>query len=109
MPEITWKPYRGREMPGRLYAAETNSLPDSAFAFPRARKEPMTDATHVRTAMARFDQVQDVTDAERDLAFANIQAAARYFGIEMKETNWHQPGREKGSSWGRVYRTFSAS
>lgn len=95
MPEITWAPYRGPEMPGRLYAAETNSLPDSAFAFPRARKEPMTDARHVRNAMARFDQVQDVTDAERDLAFANIQAAANYFGIDMKETNWRQLGARR--------------
>lgn len=95
MPEPTWRPYRGSEMPGRLSAAETNSLPDSAFAFPRARKEPMTDATHVRNAIARFDQVQDVTDAERDLAFANIQAAANYFGIDMKETNWHQLGARR--------------
>jgi hypothetical protein len=92
MPEATWKPYGGSEAPGRLDAAATNSLPDSVFAFPRARKEPMTDATHVRNAIARFDQVEDVTDAERDLAFANIQAAARYFGIEMTETNWHQLG-----------------
>lgn len=95
MPETTWKPYRASETPGRLYAAETNSLPDSAFAFPRTRKEPMTGATHVRNAMARFDQVQDVTDAERDLAFANIQAAANYFGIDMKETNWHQLGARR--------------
>jgi hypothetical protein len=95
MSEATWKPYRGFEVPGRLSAAETNSLPDSAFAFPLARKEPMTDAMHVRNALARFDQVRDVTDTERDLAFANIQAAAKYFGIEMKETNWRQLGSRR--------------
>jgi hypothetical protein len=52
----------------------------------------MTDAAHVRNAIARFDQVEGVTDAERDLAFANIQKAAEYFGIGMKETSWHQLG-----------------
>ncbi len=52
----------------------------------------MTNASHVRDAMARFDQVKDVSDAERDLAFSNIQKAAYYFGIQMKETDWHQFG-----------------
>jgi hypothetical protein len=52
----------------------------------------MTNAAHVRDAIARFDQVRGVTDAERDLAFANIQKAANYFGIQMKETDWHQFG-----------------
>jgi hypothetical protein len=42
MPETTWKPYGDTELPGRLFTAETNSLPDTSFAFPRARKEPMT-------------------------------------------------------------------
>jgi hypothetical protein len=52
----------------------------------------MTDATHIRDAMARFNQVKDVTDAERNLAFANIQKAANHFEIQMKETDWHQFG-----------------
>jgi hypothetical protein len=77
---------------GRLSSAAKNLLPTSAFAFPRPRKEPMTDATHVRDAMARFNQVQDVTAQEKDLAFANIQKAAGYFDIQMKETDWHQLG-----------------
>jgi hypothetical protein len=38
-------------------------LPDSVFAFPRQRKEPLTDADHVRNALARFDQVEGVSDA----------------------------------------------
>ena len=72
MPEPTWKPFSPATH-GRLSTAEKNSLPATAFAFPRARKEPMTDAAHVRDAMARFNQVGDVTDAERDLAFGNLQ------------------------------------
>jgi hypothetical protein len=65
-------------------------LPESAFAFPRSRKEPMTDASHVRSALARFNQVMDVSDAERDLAFTNIRKAARYYGVEISETDWRQ-------------------
>ena len=81
--------------PGRLSAADKDSLPATAFAFPRTRKEPMTDATHVRDAMARFNQVQGVTDPERDLAFANIQKAASHFHIQLKETDWHQFGSRR--------------
>jgi hypothetical protein len=91
MPASTWKPY-SQAARSHLSAADKASLPSSAFAFPRARKEPMTDATHVRDAMARFNQVCEVTDGERDLAFANFQKAAGHFGIQMKETNWHQFG-----------------
>jgi len=42
--------------------------------------------------MTRFNQVGDVTDAERDLAFASFQKAAGHFGLQMKETGWHQFG-----------------
>jgi hypothetical protein len=93
MREPTWKPH-GSATHGRLSTAEKDSLPITAFAFPRARKEPMTDATHVRDAMARFNQVGGVTDAERDLAFSNIQKAANHFDIQMKETDWSQFGSQ---------------
>jgi hypothetical protein len=87
----TWKPGNPTSQ-GRLSTAEKAAMPASVFAFPRARKEPMTDAAHVRDALARFDQVGGVTDAERDLAFANLQTAANHFGIKMAETDWHQFG-----------------
>jgi hypothetical protein len=80
---------------GRLGSAEKKTLATSAFAFPRTRKEPMTDANHVRDAMARFDQVTAVSEAERDLAFRNIQRAARHFGIAMKESNWREFGTHR--------------
>lgn len=63
-------------------------LPDSVFAFPQQRKEPLTDADHVRNALARFDQVEGVSDADRDLAFANIKAAAAYYGVDVRENSW---------------------
>lgn len=53
----------------------------------------MTDADHVRNALARFDQVEGVSNADRDVAFANILAAARHYGVEVAETEWHQLGK----------------
>jgi hypothetical protein len=48
----------------------------------------LTDASHVRNALARFDQVEGVSDADRDLAFANIKAAAAYYGVDVRENSW---------------------
>ena len=86
----TWKPH---EKHGGLTDKDKRELPETVFAFPGKRKEPMTDAGHVRNAIARFDQVQGVTDADRDLAFQNILAAAAHYGVEVAETNWHQLGK----------------
>jgi hypothetical protein len=82
-------------------------LPTSVFAFPKQRKEPMTDASHVRNAVARFDQIIGVSDQDRDLAFANIKKAAKHYGIEMTETDWHELGRRP--STGRSAEDRSAS
>lgn len=76
-----------------LDAEERQSLPDSAYAFPRVRKEPLNDASHVRNAIARFDQVQGVTDEERREAFRRIQRAAGKFGVEMSATRWQDLGK----------------
>ena len=69
-----------------------SDLPDSVFAFPKERKEPLTDAQHVRNAVARFDQVIGVSAEERALAFANIEKAANYYGVDLSETSWQQLG-----------------
>jgi len=91
MPPISWKPYPHH---GELSSQDRDHLPDRAFAFAKQRKEPLTDAPHVRSALARFDQVQGVSDAERDAAFKNSQAAARHFGIDMAETSWKELGKQ---------------
>jgi hypothetical protein len=88
--KTTWKPH---EEHGDLSTDQRKELPDSAYAFPGKRKEPLTDASHVRNAVARFDQVQDVTDEERDQAFANIRAAAKHYDVEIAEDNWRQLGK----------------
>ncbi len=86
--QTTWKPYTEH---GKL--TTRSNLPDSVYAFPKQKKEPLTDANHVRDALARFDQVEGVSDAERDLAFANIKAAAKYYGVDMREKSWKELGR----------------
>jgi hypothetical protein len=89
--KTTWKPHTEH---GELGSKERDDLPDSVFAFPKQRKEPLTDASHVKNALARFDQVEDVSDADRDLAFANIKKAAEHYGIDVEEENWHQLGKK---------------
>ena len=81
--EATWMPY---EKHGRL--TTQSDLPDTVYAFPKQRKEPMTDAAHVRNAIARFDQVIDVSDSDRALAFANIEKAAKHYNVDLSETSW---------------------
>jgi hypothetical protein len=83
----TWRPH---EKHGQL--TTQSDLPDTVYAFPKERKEPLTDAQHVRNAVARFDQVIGVSDDERALAFANIEKAAQYYDVHLSETNWHQLG-----------------
>jgi hypothetical protein len=85
--QTTWQPHTEH---GDL--TTRSNLPQSVFAFPKQRKEPLTDANHVRDALARFDQVDGVSDSDRDLAFANIKKAAQYYGIDVREKNWHELG-----------------
>jgi hypothetical protein len=73
-----------------MSTAKRNDLSDSKFAFPRQHKEPLNDAAHVRNAIARFDQVEDVSDAERAQAWKRITAAADRFGVEVEERSWRE-------------------
>ena len=80
---------------GKLDIAGKDKLADKEFAFPKKRKEPLSDASHVRNAMARFDQVKDVTDEERKEAFENIKKAARKFGVTVNEKDWKELAHKK--------------
>lgn len=84
--------------PNALDTEDRKHLQDATFAFPKQRKEPLNDASHVRNAIARFDQVKDVTDAEREEAFHHIKTAAKKFGVEMTETHWKQLGNKPHTS-----------
>jgi hypothetical protein len=79
---VTWKPVDGGSL------LPKSELPDSAFAFPRERKEPLVDAAHVRNALARFAQVEGVSEQEREQGFANVRAAAEHYGVHVSETSW---------------------
>jgi hypothetical protein len=81
-----------------LSTAEKDRLPGADFAFPEQRKEPLVDAAHVRNAISRFDQVEGVTDDERDQAWARIRTAAGQYGIDVSEGDWRdlfKGGKEK--------------
>jgi hypothetical protein len=78
-----------------MSTAEKDRLPDKDFAFPKQRKEPLTDAKHVRNAISRFDQVEDITDAERDKAWKRILAAAKRYNVEVSESSWRELGKGK--------------
>lgn len=80
----------------KLDTEERDGLAGRNFAFPAQRKEPLEDASHVRNAIARFAQVRDVTDHERDEAWARIRAAARKFDVEVNESDWREIGKDKG-------------
>jgi hypothetical protein len=83
----------GKSVPRKshgLSTAQQNDLPDSAYAFTKQRKEPLTDAKHVRNAVARFDQVEGVSNADRDKAWRKIRSAARKYDVEISERGWRQ-------------------
>lgn len=81
----------GKKVPSQsqgMSTARKDKLRDSEFAFPKERKEPLTDARHVRNAIARFNQVEGVSDAERDQAWKRITAAAKKHDVELSESSW---------------------
>lgn len=79
----------------KLNAKDRDGLAEAQFAFEKQRKEPLENASHVRNAVARFNQVEGVTDAERDAAWKRIQGAAKKFKVDLHETGWREIGRKK--------------
>ncbi|WP_133478218.1 DUF6582 domain-containing protein [Cognatilysobacter segetis] len=77
----------------RLDEQHRDRMDAREFAFPKQRKEPLEDAEHVRNAVARFDQVEGVSDAERDDAWDRIQRAAKKFGVDLQEKSWRELGK----------------
>ena len=77
-----------------LNEKQRDNLDEDKFAFPKQRKEPIEDASHVRNALARFDQVEGVSDHERDEAFERIKNAAKKYGVEVHEKSWRELGKK---------------
>ena len=79
----------------KLDQSDRDHLSDRQYAFPKQRKEPLEDASHVRNAVARFDQVKEVTDDERDEARKRIKAAAKKYDVKLEERSWRELGKPK--------------
>ena len=77
-----------------LSTEDRDDLDKGSFAFPKERKEPLENASHVRNAVARFNQVKDVSDDERDAAWKRIETAAKKHGVELKEKSWREIGKD---------------
>jgi hypothetical protein len=73
-----------------LSEKQRHKLDEDQFAFPKERKEPLNNASHVRNAIARFNQVKGVSDDERDAAWGRIKRAAKKFDVEMDEDSWRE-------------------
>ena len=73
---------------------QRDNLDDDEFAFPDQRKEPLKDASHVRNAIARFNQVEGVSDDDRDAAWKRIKKAAKKYDVEVNEDSWRDIGKD---------------
>jgi hypothetical protein len=81
-------------MMAELRKENRDDLNNASFAFPKERKEPLENASHVRNAIARFNQVKGVSDTERDAAWKRIEAAAKKHGVDVKEKSWRETGKD---------------
>ena len=77
-----------------LSEKQRDDLDEDQFAFPKERKEPLNNASHVRNAIARFDQVEGVSDDERDDAWARIKKAAKKYDVDVSEKSWRELGKD---------------
>lgn len=77
----------------KLSTEGRDKLGTGSFAFPKQRREPLENAAHVRNAIARFNQVEDVSDTERDAAWRRIKTAAKKHGVELNEKSWRDIGK----------------
>jgi hypothetical protein len=70
----------------KLNEAARDRIPATKFAFPKQRKEPLENASHVRNAAARFNQVEGASEAEKRAAWKRIETAAKKFKVELKSS-----------------------
>jgi hypothetical protein len=89
-------PHRKENSMSGMSDKERDRLKDSEFAFPKERKEPINDEEHIRAAVARFDQVEGVTNEERDDAWERIVKAAKKYGVALDENDWRELYRRNG-------------
>jgi hypothetical protein len=88
------KETKARTRSGSMSQSKRDSLRSESYAFPDQRKEPLNDANHVRNAIARFDQVEGVSDEERTQAWKRIKRAAKRFGVSVSVKSWRDLGKK---------------
>jgi cell division protein FtsX len=79
----------------KLTVAARDRISATKFAFPKQRKEPLENAAHVRNAVARFNQVKGVTEADRRAAWKRIQSAAKRYGVELEADSFRENSSRK--------------
>jgi len=79
----------------KLTVAARDRISATKFAFPKQRKEPLENAAHVRNAVARFNQVKGVTEADRRAAWKRIQSAAKRYGVELGADSFRENSSRK--------------
>jgi len=90
MARVNWQSVCWSGSMSKITEASRDHIADENFAFPKERKEPIHDAAHVHNAIARFKQVQGVTEAERDEAWKRIKSAAKKYKVELNEKDWRE-------------------
>ena len=90
MARVNWPLVCKSRSMSKITESSRDHIADENFAFPKERKEPIHDAAHVRNAIARFKQVQGVTDSERDAAWKRIKTAAKKHKVELNEQDWRE-------------------
>lgn len=74
-----------KEEAKELKTKTRNALPSSSFGVPGKRKFPLHDCSHVRNAMARFNQAKGLTSSEKATLRRKILARASACGIDVKK------------------------
>jgi hypothetical protein len=90
MARVNWRLVCSSKDMSMITEASREHIADENFAFPKERKEPIHDAAHVRNAIARFKQVQGVSDSERAAAWKRIKSAAKKHKVELHEDDWRE-------------------
>lgn len=75
-------------------STDRDKLNKGSFAFIEQRKDPLATAAHVRNAIARFSQVKNVSDGDRDEAWQRIVAVGNKHGVDIEEKSWREIGKD---------------
>jgi hypothetical protein len=75
--------------PAGLDPEESANWPDSVFANPLKRRGPLVSPRFVSLVIRCFDVFAD-NDAEREIAFARLVAAASHFRVPLAARSWQE-------------------